>query len=343
MKAIVKDRAAPGFSLLDVPEPCMCSSKVLIKVKKAAICGTDVHIHQWDSWAQKTIKPPLIIGHEFMGEVIEVGKEVKGFYPGMRVSGEGHLTCGLCYNCRTSLRDLCIHTQGVGIHAPGAFAETIALPAENVFPIPDTISDDLAAIFDPLGNAIRTALAFEIVGNNVLITGAGPIGLMATAIARKAGANQIIVTDLNDHRLEIAKDLGASTVFNPTKISHSDLICSIQELGDFTVGLEMSGSKKAVDLQVDSIYNGGKIALLGIPPDDVVIDFHKLIFKGLTLEGIYGRRIFKTWYQMTALLDSGLDQSIKKIITHHYSFDAFEKAFNTMQSGKSGKVIMSWD
>lgn len=341
MKALVKAKAERGIWLEDIQEPEIGHNDVLINIRRTAICGTDIHIYQWDDWASRTIPVPMAIGHEFAGVIVECGSEVRGFSVGDRVSAEGHITCGVCRNCRAGRRHLCINTVGVGVDRPGAFAEYLSVPAFNVFKIPDDISDDMASILDPLGNATHTALSFDLVGEDVLITGAGPIGIMAVAIARYAGARHIVITDINDYRLELARKAGASIALN---VSNGSLDDTMQELGmeeGFDVGMEMSGNPSAFRDMLRIMHNGGSIALLGIPPGETTIDWKQVIFKGLTLKGIYGREMFETWYKMSSMLQSGLN--IDSIITHHFPIDDFQPAFELMESGQSGKVILNWD
>ena len=341
MKALVKAKAERGIWLEDIQEPEIGHNDVLINIRRTAICGTDIHIYQWDDWASKTIPVPMAIGHEFAGVIVECGSEVRGFSVGDRVSAEGHITCGVCRNCRAGRRHLCINTVGVGVDRPGAFAEYLSVPAFNVFKIPDDISDDMASILDPLGNATHTALSFDLVGEDVLITGAGPIGIMAVAIARYAGARHIVITDINDYRLELARKAGASIALN---VSNGSLDDTMQELGmeeGFDVGMEMSGNPSAFRDMLRIMHNGGSIALLGIPPGETTIDWKQVIFKGLTLKGIYGREMFETWYKMSSMLQSGLN--IDSIITHHFPIDDFQPAFELMESGQSGKIILNWD
>jgi threonine 3-dehydrogenase len=314
---------------------------VLIRVHKSAICGTDVHIYNWDEWAQKTIPVPMVVGHEYFGVIEAVGAEVEGYQPGDRVSGEGHITCGHCRNCRAGRRHLCRNTTGIGVNRSGAFAEYLALPAFNAFPIPDGISDDLAAIFDPFGNAVHTALSFNMVGEDVLITGAGPIGIMAVAIARHVGARHVVITDVNDYRLELARKMGATRAVNVTREDTRQIMTELGMTEGFDVGLEMSGNPQAFQMMLKTMQHGGKVALLGIPPPDTAIDWNQVIFKGLEIKGIYGREMFETWYKMVALIQSGLD--ITPIITHHYPVEAFEDGFAAMLSGQSGKVILDWE
>ncbi|MBP7581021.1 MAG: L-threonine 3-dehydrogenase [Vogesella sp.] len=340
MKALAKLQAAPGLSMTDVPMPEVGHNDLLIKITKTAICGTDIHIWNWDDWAQKTIPVPMHVGHEYVGVVAGMGSEVQGFTIGQRVSGEGHITCGYCRNCRAGRRHLCRNTTGVGVNREGAFAEYLVIPAFNAFPIPDDISDDLASIFDPFGNAVHTALSFNLVGEDVLITGAGPIGIMAVAIAKHVGARHVVITDVNDYRLELARKMGATRAVN---VGREDLKAVMQELHmteGFDVGLEMSGNPHAFRQMLDVMNHGGKVALLGIPPANTSIDWNQVIFKGLEIKGIYGREMFETWYKMVALIQSGLD--ITPIVTHHFKVDDFEAGFAAMLSGQSGKVILDW-
>jgi threonine 3-dehydrogenase len=340
MKALVKAKRERGIWMQDIPMPDVGHNDVLIRVNRSAICGTDIHIYQWDDWAQHTIPVPLAVGHEFSGTIVECGIEVKGFEPGDRVSAEGHITCGVCRNCRAGRRHLCMNTKGVGVNRPGAFAEYIAVPAFNVFKLPDAVTDDMAAILDPLGNATHTALSFDLVGEDVLITGAGPIGIMAVAIARYAGARHIVITDVNDYRLELARNMGASVALNVTRDSIDDTMRALGMEEGFDVGMEMSGNPTAFRDLLRTMHHGGKVALLGIPPDDTAIDWNQVIFKGLILKGIYGREMFETWYKMSSMLQSGLN--IEPVITHHFGIDEFEPAFQLMESGQSGKVILHW-
>ncbi len=340
MKALVKAKRERGIWMQDIPMPEVGHNDVLIRVNRTAICGTDIHIYQWDDWAQHTIPVPLAVGHEFSGTIVECGIEVRGFEPGDRVSAEGHITCGVCRNCRAGRRHLCMNTKGVGVNRPGAFAEYIAVPAFNVFKLPDAITDDMAAILDPLGNATHTALSFDLVGEDVLITGAGPIGIMAVAIARYAGARHIVITDVNDYRLQLARKMGASVALNVTRDSIDDTMRTLGMEEGFDVGMEMSGNPTAFRDLLRTMHHGGKVALLGIPPDDTAIDWNQVIFKGLILKGIYGREMFETWYKMSSMLQSGLN--IEPVITHHFGIDEFEPAFQLMESGQSGKVILHW-
>ncbi len=339
MKALVKNQAKEGLWMEDAPIPSCNAHEVLIKVKKASICGTDLHIWKWDEWARKTIPLPLIIGHEFMGEIAEIGREVTDLAVGTRVSGEGHITCNHCPNCKNGKRHLCLNTIGVGVKRPGCFAEYITLPAENVFPLPDSISDDLGAIFDPFGNATHTALSFEVIGEDVLITGAGPIGIMAAAIARHAGARHVVITDVNEYRLDLALKMGATSAVNITTESLEEKTKSLGIEFGYTVGFEMSGHAEGLATMLKLMQPGGKVALLGILPSTTQIDWDHVIFKMLTLKGIYGREILTTWYKMTHMLESGL--VLAPVITHHFPFEEYEKAFETLISGHSGKVILN--
>src|SRR5579863_2728537 len=340
MKALVKAKAQEGIWLQDMPKPKIGHNDLLIQVKKTAICGTDIHIYNWDDWASKTIPVPMTVGHEFVGVVAEIGSEVQGFELGDRVSGEGHITCGFCRNCRAGRRHLCRNTVGVGVDREGAFAEFLVIPAFNAFKIPPDISDDLAAIFDPFGNATHTALSFNLVGEDVLITGAGPIGIMAVAIAKHVGARNVVITDVNDYRLELARKMGATRAVNVSRESLRDVMADLHMAEGFDVGLEMSGVPSAFTSMLEAMNHGGKIALLGIPPAQTAIDWTQVIFKGLEIKGIYGREMFETWYKMVAMLQSGLDLS--PILTHHFKVDDYQEAFATMLSGESGKVILDW-
>jgi threonine 3-dehydrogenase len=340
MKALAKLERGPGLTMTDVPSPVVGHNDVLIRIRKTAICGTDIHIWKWDDWAQKTIPVPMHVGHEYVGEIVELGQEVRGFSIGDRVSGEGHITCGYCRNCRAGRRHLCRNTVGIGVNVPGAFAEYLALPAANAFKIPDNISDDLASIFDPFGNATHTALSFNLVGEDVLITGAGPIGIMAVAICRHVGARHVVVTDVNDYRLDLARKMGASRAVNVSRDRLKDVMDDLHMVEGFDVGLEMSGVPAAFRDMLNVMNHGGKVALLGIPPSDTAIDWNQVIFKGLEIKGIYGREMFETWYKMVSMLQSGLDLS--PILTHHFPVDQFKTGFETMLSGQSGKVILDW-
>jgi threonine 3-dehydrogenase len=341
MKALVKAFAKPGIWMEDVPKPTKVGpNEVMIKIHKTAICGTDLHIYNWDKWAQATVPVPMITGHEFMGEIAEIGSEVSGLKMGDRVSGEGHLTCGYCRNCRAGKRHLCRNVEGIGYDCPGCFAEYFVFPAFNVCKLPDDVSDDMGAILDPFGNATHTALSFDCVGEDVLITGAGPIGIMAVAICRHIGARNIVITDVNEYRLDLARKMGATRAVNVKKQSLQDVIQELKMIEGFDVGLEMSGNGQAFREMLDVMCYGGRIAMLGIPPEEVAIDWNKVIFKGLFLKGVYGREMFETWYKMIAMLQSGLD--ISSIITHHFRIEDFQKAFDVMNSGQSGKVVLSW-
>jgi threonine 3-dehydrogenase len=341
MKALVKSKPQRGIWLEDIDVPQPGHNDVLIKVGCTAICGTDIHIYQWDDWASKTIPVPIAVGHEFSGEVVECGSEVKGFKIGDRVSAEGHITCGVCRNCRAGRRHLCIQSIGVGVNRQGAFAEYISVPAFNVFKLPDVITDDMASILDPLGNATHTALSFDLVGEDVLITGAGPIGIMAVAIARYAGARHIVITDINDYRLQLARKMGATVALNVTQGSLDDTMKGLGMEEGFDVGMEMSGNPSAFRDMLRTLHHGGRAALLGIPPGETAIDWNEVIFKGLILKGIYGREMFETWYKMASMLQSGLD--ISPIITHQFDVDDYEQAFELMESGQPGKLILNWN
>lgn len=341
MKALAKIKSEKGIWMTDAEMPELGHNDIKIKIRKTAICGTDMHIYNWDEWAQNTIPVPMTVGHEYVGEIVEIGQEVKGFEIGDRVSGEGHITCGHCRNCRAGRVHLCRNTTGVGVDRTGAFAEYLVIPAFNAFKIPDNISDDLASIFDPFGNAVHTALSFDLVGEDVLITGAGPIGIMAAAVAKHVGARHVVITDVNPYRLALAEKMGATKAVN---VATTDLKDVMNELGmteGFDVGLEMSGVPSAFSSMLDNMNHGGKIAMLGIPPGDMAVDWNQVIFKGLVIKGIYGREMFETWYKMASLIQSGLD--ISPIITHHYHVDDFQQGFDTMGSGQSGKVILNWD
>jgi threonine 3-dehydrogenase len=340
IKALSKLKAEPGMWMTQVDKPVLGHNDLLIKIRKTAICGTDVHIYNWDDWAQKTIPVPMVVGHEYVGEVVGIGQEVKGFLIGDRVSGEGHITCGYCRNCRGGRTHLCRNTVGVGVNRTGAFSEYLVIPAFNAFKIPKGISDDLASIFDPFGNAVHTALSFDLVGEDVLITGAGPIGIMAAAIAKHVGARYVVITDVNPYRLALAEKMGVTRAVN---VATEDLKQVMKDLGmseGFDVGMEMSGVPSAFSAMLNTMNHGGRIALLGIPPSDMAIDWNQVIFKGLVIKGIYGREMFETWYKMASLIQSGLD--LTPIITHHFSVDDFQKGFDTMRSGDSGKVILDW-
>jgi threonine 3-dehydrogenase len=340
MKVLRKSKKEKGLWLEESKIPTVGVHDILIKVKKTAICGTDLHIYNWDNWSQKTIPVPLVTGHEFFGVIEKLGSEVKDFKKGDRVSGEGHITCGHCRNCRAGKQHLCRNTVGVGVTRPGCFADYIVLPASNVFKIPKEIPDEIASIFDPFGNAVHTALSFDLVGEDVLVTGAGPIGIMAAAVARHVGARNVVITDVNDYRLKLAKKLGNIRTVNPTKEKLTDVMKDLGMVEGFDVGLEMSGNKNAFSDLLDVMNHGGRVALLGIFPEPVSIDWSKVIFKGLILKGIYGREMYETWYKMTALIQSGLD--ISPIITHTFKAKDYLKAFEIMNEGKAGKVILEW-
>lgn len=340
MQALVKTQRSTGLTLTQVPIPDIGPTDVLVKINKTAICGTDLHIYNWDEWSQKTIPVPMVTGHEFVGHIAALGSAVRGLKIGDRVSGEGHITCGHCRNCRAGRRHLCRNTIGVGVNRSGCFAEYLAIPADNAFPIPDAIPDDIASMFDPYGNAVHTALSFDLVGEDVLITGAGPIGIMATAICKHVGCRHVVVTDVNDYRLDLARQLGATRTVNPQR---DNLTQTMHELGmseGFDVGLEMSGNASAFQSMLTHMNHGGRVAILGIFAKDVAIDWHQVIFKGLVLKGIYGREMYETWYKMTSMLQSGLD--ISKVITHRFRYDEFEAGFAAMNQGQSGKVILDW-
>lgn len=341
MKALAKLKSEKGIWMTDAEKPVMGHNDLLIKIRKTAICGTDMHIYNWDEWAQNTIPVPMVVGHEYVGEVVDMGQEVKGFTVGDRVSGEGHITCGHCRNCRAGRVHLCRNTTGVGVNREGSFAEYLVIPAFNAFKIPDNISDDLASIFDPFGNAVHTALSFDLVGEDVLITGAGPIGIMAAAVAKHVGARHVVITDVNPYRLELAKKMGATRAVNVSETNLKDVMSDLGMTEGFDIGLEMSGVPSAFSSMLNSMNHGGKIAMLGIPPASMAVDWNQVIFKGLIIKGIYGREMFETWYKMASLIQSGLD--ISPMITHQFHVDDFQKGFDTMGSGQSGKVILNWD
>ena len=341
MKALSKLKPETGIWMVDVPEPKLGHNDLLIKIRKTAICGTDIHIYNWDEWSQRTIPTPMVVGHEYVGEVVGIGQEVKGFKLGDRVSGEGHITCGHCRNCRGGRTHLCRNTTGVGVNREGAFAEYLVIPAFNAFKLPDDISDELASIFDPFGNAVHTALSFDLVGEDVLITGAGPIGIMAAAICRHVGARHVVITDINEYRLDLARKMGATRAVNVAEEKLEDVMEELGMTEGFDVGLEMSGVPVAFQSMLKNMNHGGGIAMLGIPPNDMAVDWDQIIFKGLQLKGIYGREMFETWYKMASLIQSGLD--ISPIITHRFPIDDFQEGFDMMRSGQSGKVILNWD
>ncbi len=340
MKALVKRHSQPGLWLEDVPVPEYGINDVLIRVDRTGICGTDLHIYKWDAWAQKTIPVPMVVGHEFVGEIVAVGDNVHDFFPGEIVSGEGHVVCGRCRNCLAGRRHLCKDTQGVGVNRPGAFAEYLALPMSNVWHHKPDINRDVASIFDPFGNAVHTALSFDLLGEDVLITGAGPIGIMAAAIARHAGARHVVITDINPYRLELARKMGATLAVNPRSQSLADVQKQLDMREGFDVGLEMSGNPQAFRDMLDNMCHGGKIAMLGIPTEPIAIDWNIVVFNMLTIKGIYGREMYETWYKMSVMLESGLN--IEPVITHRFHYTEFEKGFAAMKSGESGKVILNW-
>jgi threonine 3-dehydrogenase len=341
MKALVKAEPAPGLWLRDIPVPEIQHNEVLIKIVKTAICGTDVHIYNWDAWSQKTIPVPMPIGHEFVGTIEAVGSHVTDFKKGDLVSGEGHLVCGHCRNCLAGRRHLCKNTRGVGVNRDGAFAQYLAIPVTNVWYCDNTISREVLACFDPLGNAAHTALSFDVLGEDVLITGAGPIGCMAAAIARHAGARHVVVTDVNPFRLSLAEKAGATLTVDVSRNTVANAQKTLGMKEGFDVGLEMSGNPAALNTMLDNMCHGGKIALLGIMPDNTAIDWNKVVFNMLTIKGIYGREMYETWYKMTSMIQTGLD--ITPLITHRFHFTEFEKGFEVMRSGQSGKVILEWD
>ena len=341
MKALVKTHAGPGLAIEDIAEPPVGINDVLIRVYRTGICGTDVHIYDWDEWARQTIPVPMAIGHEFVGEIVSVGSNVNDFHPGELVSGEGHVVCGRCRNCMAGQRHLCAHTSGVGVNRPGCFAEYISLPMANVWRHDPRVNRDAAAIFDPFGNAVHTALTFGVLGEDVLITGAGPIGIMAAAVVRHAGARYVVITDVNEYRLNLARKVGVDLAINArqTPIAETQVKLGMQE--GFDVGLEMSGNASAFRDMLHNMSHGGKIAMLGIPGEEIAINWRDVIFNMLTVKGIYGREMYETWYKMTVLLQSGLD--IQPVITHRFSYKDFEEGFRVMRSGQSGKVILNWE
>jgi threonine 3-dehydrogenase len=341
MKALVKAHSKPGLWLEEVPVPKPGINDVLIRVQKTGICGTDLHIYKWDAWAQKTIPVPMVVGHEFVGEVVEVGSNVSDFHAGDLVSAEGHVVCGRCRNCLAGRRHLCKDTSGIGVDRAGAFAEFISVPMTNVWHHRPDIDRNVASIFDPFGNAVHTALSFDVLGEDVLITGAGPIGIMAAAIVKHAGARFIVVTDVNDYRLKLAKQMGATVALNVKTSSLADVQKQLGMKEGFDVGLEMSGNPQAFRDMIDAMCHGGKIAMLGIPSEPIPIDWNKVVFNMLTIKGIYGREMYETWYKMSVMLESGLD--IRPVITHRFPFSQFENAFQVALSGQSGKVILDWN
>jgi len=340
MKALVKKEAGPGLWLEDVAEPSIGINDVLIKVHRTGICGTDLHIYNWDEWAQRTIRVPLTIGHEFVGEVVETGSNVADFRVGDLVSGEGHVVCGRCRNCMAGRRHLCAATQGVGVNRAGAFAEYISLPMTNIWRHDPQIDQSVAAIFDPFGNAVHTALAFDVLGEDVLVTGAGPIGIMAAAVVRHAGARKVVITDVNPYRLELARRVGVTLAVNPRETPLREVQKQLGMKEGFDVGLEMSGNAAAFREMLANMCHGGRIAMLGIPPNEMAIDWNTVIFNMLTIRGIYGREMYETWYKMTVMLESGLD--IRSVITHELPYRDFQQGFDVMSTGQSGKVVLHW-
>lgn len=340
MKALVKAKPETGLWMEQVPVPEPGPDEVLIKVRKSAICGTDVHIWNWDEWSAKTVPVPMVVGHEFCGEIVDCGRNATRYEIGQRVSGEGHVVCGTCRNCRAGRGHLCRNTLGVGVNRPGSFAEYLCIPESNVVPIPDDIADEIAAIFDPFGNAVHTALSFDLVGEDVLVTGAGPIGIMGALVAQKAGARKVVITDITPFRLDLARKMGLAHVVDASRENLSDVMASIGMTEGFDIGLEMSGAAPAMRDMIDKMNNGGKIALLGIAPTAFAVDWNKIIFKMLNVKGIYGREMYETWYKMIGLVQSGLDLS--GLITHRLPIDRFEEGFAAMLSGEAGKVILDW-
>jgi len=340
MKALVKREDAPGLWLEEVPRPVTGARDVLIKIDRTGICGTDLHIYKWDDWARKTVPLPLVVGHEFVGEIVEIGSDVKDFSVGEIVSGEGHVVCGHCRNCMAGRRHLCNDTAGIGVTRPGAFAEYIALPQTNVWGHKPKIDRDVASIFDPFGNATHSALSFPVLGEDVLITGAGPIGIMSAAIVRHAGARHVVITDVNEYRLELAKDMGVTRAVNVAQEKLADVQAELGMDEGFDVGLEMSGNPDAFNDMLANMCHGGKIAMLGIPEREMAIDWNIVVFNMLTIKGIYGREMYETWYKMSVLLEAGLD--LAPVITHRFGFEDFEEGFETALSGQSGKVILKW-
>jgi len=340
LNALVKRKSEPGLWLEEVPKPSIGLNDVLIRIDRTGICGTDAHIYKWDEWARKTIPVPMVVGHEFVGEIVEVGSNVKDFFPGQVVSGEGHVVCGRCRNCLAGRRHLCADTKGVGVNRPGAFAEYLALPMSNVWVHSNGINRDVAAIFDPFGNAVHTALSFPVLGEDVLITGAGPIGIMAAAVVRHAGARYVVITDVNEYRLELARKMGVTLAVNPLQKNLKDVQKELCMHEGFDVGLEMSGNSGAFRDMLGNMSHGAKIAMLGIPEKEMAIDWNTVVFSMLTIKGIYGREMYETWYKMTVMLQSGLD--ISPVITHRFDYTDFQKGFDAMLSGQSGKVILNW-
>ena len=341
MKALVKKYSKPGLWLDEVPVPEYGPNDVLIKIQKTAICGTDIHIYNWDEWASKTIPVPMVVGHEYIGVVKAFGENVQDVNIGELVSGEGHITCGHCRNCRAGRRHLCPNTLGVGVNRPGCFAEYLVIPVSNIWHCDPNIPEDVLSIFDPFGNAVHTALSFDVLGEDVLITGAGPIGIMAAAICKHAGARYVVITDLNPYRLELAKKMGVTKAVDVSKEKLSDVVNDLGMMEGFDVGLEMSGYPQALNDMIDVMYHGGNIALLGILPSEAAVDWNKIVFNGLTLRGIYGRKMFETWYKMQVMVQSGLD--VSPVITHRFSYTDFKEGFELMNSGNSGKIILNWE
>jgi threonine 3-dehydrogenase len=341
MKALVKSKAKPGLWLEDVAKPSIGINDVLIRVHRTGICGTDLHIYKWDDWAAKTIPVPMAVGHEFVGEIVEVGSNVADFFPGQVVSGEGHVVCGRCRNCLAGRRHLCAHTKGIGVNREGAFAEYLALPMSNVWVHSPGIDKDVASIFDPFGNAVHTALSFPVLGEDVLVTGAGPIGIMGAAVAKHAGARYVVITDVNPYRLELAKKMGVTLAVNPKERPLNEIQKELDMHEGFDVGLEMSGNATAFRDMLANMAHGGKIAMLGIPEKEMAVDWNTVIFSMLTIKGIYGREMYETWYKMTVMLQSGLN--IKPVITHHFHYSEFQKGFDVALSGQSGKVVLNWE
>ncbi len=341
MKALVKKFAKPGLWLDEVPFPEYGTNDVLIKIQKTAICGTDIHIYNWDEWASKTIPVPMVVGHEYVGVVEAFGENVKDVKKGELVSGEGHITCGYCRNCRAGRRHLCPNTLGVGVNRSGCFAEYLVIPVSNIWHCDPNISKDVLSVYDPFGNAVHTALSFDVLGEDVLITGAGPIGIMAAAICKHAGARYVVITDVNPYRLKLAEKIGVTKAVNVSKTKLADVINDLGMMEGFDVGLEMSGNPKALNDMIDVMYHGGNIALLGILPSDAAVDWNKIVFNGLTLRGIYGRKMFETWYKMQVMVQSGLD--VSSVITHRFNYKDFKEGFELMKSGNSGKIILNWE
>lgn len=340
MKALVKSAPGPGLTMERVPVPDPGPSDVLIKVRKSAICGTDVHIWNWDDWAMRTVPVPMVTGHEFCGEIVDMGGAATKYRIGQRVSAEGHIVCGICRNCRAGRGHLCRNTRGVGVNRPGSFAEYLCIPESNVVPIPDDIPDEIAAIFDPLGNAVHTALSFDLVGEDVLVTGAGPIGIMAALVAQKVGARKVVITDIAPYRIKLARQLGLVNVVDAAQEPLADVMARLGMTEGFDIGLEMSGAAPAVRDMIAAMNNGGRIALLGIPSAEFPVDWNQIIFKMLHVKGIYGREMYETWYKMIALVQSGLD--LTGLITHRIGVDDFRAGFEAMVLGEAGKVVMDW-